>query len=97
MYARLETGLEFGAHHSLVASTGPMFAAENDHLGGGDGSFKGCLHTMRYSFPMIVADKEKGERFEIVGHLHAELFNPGDYFEGDRPSYFVRWQVELKF
>lgn len=96
-YAELKAGLEFGAKHNLVFSTGPMFAAENDHLGGGDGSFKGCLHTMRYNFPLMLADKKKGERLEIIGHIHAELFNPGDYFETDRPGWFLRWQVEFKF
>lgn len=97
MYARSEAGLSFGRHHDLTFSTGPMFAAENDHLGGGDGSFKGFLHTAHYNFPLMLADKDKGERFEIFGHLHMELFNPGDYFESDRPAWFIRWQVQLKF
>ena len=46
---------------------------------------------------VMLADKDKGERFEIFGHVLAEFFNPGDYFETDRPGYFLRWQVELKF
>lgn len=96
-YAEFKAGLEFGAKHNLTFSTGPMFAAENDHLGGGDGSFKGCLHSMRYNFPILLPNKEQGERLEIVGHIHAELFNPGDYFETDRPGWFMRWQVEFKF
>jgi hypothetical protein len=74
-----------------------MFAFENDGLGGGDGSFKGCLHSLRYNFPLMLADKAKGERLEIFGHIHAELFNPGDYFDTSRPAWFARWQVEFKF
>lgn len=97
MYARLDMGLEFGRKHDLTLSTGPMFAMADDELGGGDGSFKGCLHSLRYNFPLMLADKSKGERFEVFGHIHAELFNPGDYFESDRPAYFLRWQVEFKF
>ena len=97
MYARLDMGLEFGRKHDLTLSTGPMFAAANDGLGGGEGSFKGCLHSLRYNFPLMLADRSKGERFEVFGHIHAELFNPGDYFESDRPAYFLRWQVEFKF
>jgi hypothetical protein len=97
MYARLDMGLEFGRKHDLTLSTGPMFAMADDELGGGEGSFKGCLHSLRYNFPLMLADKSKGERFEVFGHIHAELFNPGDYFESDRPAYFLRWQVEFKF
>jgi hypothetical protein len=97
MYARLEAGLDLGRKHNLTFSTGPMFAFENDGLGGGDGSFKGCLHSLRYNFPLMLADKAKGERLEIFGHIHAELFNPGDYFDTSRPAWFARWQVEFKF
>lgn len=97
MYARMEAGLKFARRHDLTFSTGPMFAYADDGLGGGDGSFKGCLHSLRYNFPLMLADKEKGERLEIFGHIHAELFNPGDYFETGRPAWFARWQVEFKF
>ena len=45
----------------------------------------------------FLADKKKGERFEVVGHVLAEFFNPGDYFETDKPAFFFRWQVEFKF
>lgn len=96
-YARLEAGFELGRRHDLRFTSGPMFAAVNDSLGGGDGHYKGYLNTLRYNFPLMLADKEKGERFEIFGHLHLELFNPGDYFETSRPAWFVRWQVEFKF
>ena len=97
MFLRLEGGVEFGRHHALSAMTGPMFAAVDDGLGGGDGHFKGFLSHIRYDFPLLLADKEAGRRFEIVGHLFAELFNPGDYYETDKPAWFLRWQVELKF
>ena len=96
-FIKLTAGLDFGSRHSLVASVGPMFAAADDGLGGGNGMFKGLLSQIRYDFPIILADKEKGERFEMFGHVLAEFFNPGDYFETDRPAWFVRWQVEVKF
>jgi hypothetical protein len=96
-YARWLMGVEFGRKHDVSLTTGPMFAAENDGLGGGDGNFKGILSTLRYNFPIMLADASKGERLEIFGHIHAELFNPGDYFESDRPGWFLRWQVEFKF
>jgi hypothetical protein len=96
-YARMEAGLDMGKKHSLVFSAGPMFAAADDGLGGGDGNYKGCLSTCRYSFPLMLADKDKGDWLEIFGHIHLELFNPGDYFESSKPAYFARWQVEFKF
>jgi hypothetical protein len=74
-----------------------MFAAVDDGVGGGDGCFKGFISQAKYDFPIYLADKTKGERFEIVGHLLVEFFNPGDYYETDRPAYFCRWQIEVKF
>ena len=97
LYARLSGGVDFGRRHRIEASTGPMFAAAEDGLGGGDGAFKGLLSQIRYDFPLLTADAAKGERFEIFGHLYAELFNPGDYFETDRPAWFLRWQIDFKF
>ena len=96
-YAKLTAGLDLGRRHQVVASTGPMFAAAQDGLGGANGMFKGLLSQVRYDFPLWLADKEKGERFEVFGHLLAEFFNPGDYFETDKPSWFVRWQIDFKF
>ena len=96
-YLKLTAGLDLGRRHSLVAATGPMFAAADDGLGGGNGMFKGLLSQIRYDFPIMLADPEKGERLEIFGHLYAELFNPGDYFDTDRPGWFLRWQIDFKF
>ena len=96
-FLKLTAGLDLGARHRIAASTGPMFAAAQDGLGGNDGMFKGLLSQVRYDFPIWLADKSKGERFEVFGHLLAEFFNPGDYFETEKPSWFFRWQVDFKF
>ena len=96
-YVKLTAGLEFGRSHRLDGNVGPMFAAAQDGLGGGDGFFKGMLYQLNYAFPILLADKTKGERFEIVGHLLAEFFNPGNYFETEKPAWFFRWQVEFRF
>lgn len=96
-YLKLTGGIDLGAHHAITCSCGPMFAAAQDGLGGGDGLFKGFLCQARYDFPIWTADKSKGERFEVFGHFLAEFFNPGDYFETDKPGWFVRWQVDFKF
>ena len=97
MFLKLTGGIDLGKRHKLTVSTGPMFATVNDDLGGGDGNFKGMLSVARYDFPIWTADAAKGERFEVFGHLYAELFNPGDYFETDKPAWFVRWQIDFKF
>ena len=96
-YVKLTAGLDLGRRHVVIASTGPLFAAAQDGLGGGNGTFKGLLSQVRYDFPIWLADKDKGERFEMFGHFLAEFFNPGDYYETDKPSWFVRWQVDFKF
>ena len=96
-YLKLSAGLEFAPRHSIVCSCGPIFAAERDGIGGGNGRFKGLFSRALYSFPIITADKSKGERFEVYGHVIGELFNPGDYYNTDKPGYFLRWQIEMKF
>ena len=93
---KFEGGIDFGKYHRLAAMTGPMFAMAQDGLGGGDSHFKGLLSHVRYDFPILV--QEPGSRgLEIFGHLYAELFNPGDYFDTDRPAWFLRGQIDFKF
>lgn len=95
IYLKTTLGFTITEHCQLVGSTGPMFAEAKDGLGGGDGAFKGLLSQLRLDFPLWWPDE--GERFEMFGHLIAEFFNPGDYFATDKPSWFVRWQVDFKF
>jgi len=97
LYTKLTTGVDLGHNHKLSAHIGPMWAAAQDGMGGGSGMFKGLLSQLRYDFPIWSADRAKGERFEVFGHFLAEFFNPGDYFETDKPAYFIRWQVDFKF
>ena len=61
--------------------------------------FKGVLSVLRYDFPLILAPKnaQGADRFEIFGHIMAEMFNPGDYYDTSRPAYFIRWEITLKF
>ena len=97
-YLKLTAGLELnGRTHRVEGNCGPMFAAAQDGMGGDDGLFKGFLSQGRYVFPLWLADKKKGERFEVLGHVLAEFFNPGDYYLTDKPAFFFRWQVEFRF
>jgi hypothetical protein len=95
LYLKLAGGIDFAARRKLTASCGPMFATVADGLGGGDGHLKGFLSQARYDFPLI--RPETGGRFEIFGHLVAEFFNPGGYFETGKPAWFVRWEVDFVF
>ena len=96
-YLKMSAGVEFAPRHMLAVSTGPVFAAEKDGLGGGSGAFKGLFSRARYTFPLLTAEREKGERFEMYGHLIGEVLNPGDYYATDKPAYFVRWQIDFTF
>lgn len=103
VHPKLTLGAKFGRRHSFYVSAGPMFAATQDGMGHQDGSgesmYKGFNSVARYNFPIFLAPKDaKGiRRFEMFGHLMAELFNPGDYYDSTRPAYFLRWEVSLKF
>ncbi len=103
LYTRLTLGANFGAHHGLCTYSGPMWAAVQDHLGHADGSgdsmYKGWLSSARYDFPIWLAPKgAKGiDRFEVFGHVMAEVFNPGDYYDTSKPAYFLRWELIFKF
>lgn len=90
-------GLDFGRRHRAQIMTGPMWAETKDGIGGGSGRFKGYLTQLRYDFPLYIADKNEGGRLEIFGHVMAEFFNPGDYFDTDKPAYFFRWQIDFRF
>lgn len=96
-YLKFTAGIDFGPRHNLGVNCGPLFAAAKDGMGGGSGMYKGFLSQARYEFPIRLPDRDKGERLEIFAHLLAELFNPGDYYETDKPSYFLRWQIEFRF
>ena len=102
-YPKLTLGLDIGPHHRLCAYTGPIFAAAQDHAGHADGSgdsmFKGELSVVRYDFPILLAPKDASgfKRFEIFGHVMAELFNPGDYYDSSRPAWFLRWELMFTF
>ena len=90
-------GLEFGYRHAAMLTTGPMFVETKDGVGGGNGRFKGYFTQAKYEFPIFISPKDKGGRLEIFGHVLGEVFNPGDYYATDKPAYFFRWQVEIKF
>jgi len=81
----------------VTGSAGPIWAEAQDGMGGGDGMFKGFLSQVRYDFPIWSADRAQGGRFEVYGHVLAEFFNPGDYFETEKPAFFARWQIDFKF
>ncbi len=102
IYTKLKFTMAFGPRHTLSVYSGPMFAAVQDGLGCVNNTgtfFKGILSAARYDFPLRLAPKGATgfDRVEIVAHVVGELFNPGGYYESDKPAYFLRWQVEFRF
>jgi SSS family solute:Na+ symporter len=96
MYLKLTLGIDIAPRHRIAYVTGPMFAAVRDGMGGAHGGFKGYQNQIRYDFPLWKLNAE-GRSLEMFGHVVAELFNPGDYFETDKPGWFVRWQLDFTF
>lgn len=102
-YPKLTIGANIGPRHRVHAYSGPMFAAVQDCAGHADGSdhgmFKGTLSAVRYDFPILLAEKgaQGCDRFEVFGHVMAELFNPGDYYDSSRPAWFLRWELTFAF
>lgn len=103
LYTYPKLTMNFGRHHGFYVYSGPMFAMVQDGLGHADGTgdslYKGWLSAARYDFPIRLAPQNATgwDRFEFFGHVVAELFNPGDYFDSSKPAYFFRWQVDMKF
>lgn len=90
-------GAEFGYRHKAQVMTGPIWAETKDGLGGGDGQYKGFIVQGRYDFPLWIEPKDKGGRLELFGHVLLEYFNPGDYYDTDKPAWFARWQLDFRF
>lgn len=103
VYTKLKLTMKFGAHHGMYLYSGPMFTAVQDRLGHADGHghsmYKGWLTAARYDFPIRLAPENAAgvDRFEVFGHVVAEHFQPGDYFDSSAPAYFVRWQFDVRF
>ena len=103
IYSKLKLTMNYGNYHGMYAYSGPMFTAVQDNIGHTDGTghsmYKGLLSAARYDFPIKVAPEGALglDRVEIFGHIVGEVFNPGDYFETSKPSYFLRLELQVKF
>jgi len=95
VYPHVATGAVFGPGHKVTSSVGPMYTAEEDGLGGGDGNLRGWLGAIRYDFPLFKNPWAK--RGELYGHVTAEVLDPGDYYTSDQYAYFLRWEVNARF
>jgi hypothetical protein len=95
VYPSVELGADLTKGHKVKASVGPMYAAEDDELGGGDGSQYGWLGIVRYDFPLL--KNVFGKRGTVTGHVTAEVLDPGDYYGSDTWAYFLRWEVVARF
>ena len=95
IYPNVTVGSAFAPGHKVSANVGPMFAAAEDGLGGGEGDLRGWFGMARYDFPL--AKNLFGKRGDLSGHLTAEVLDPGDYYTSDTVAYFLRWEVILRF
>lgn len=96
-YLKVTYGVDFGRLHYASVCTGPVFSAARDRMGGGNGIFEGLGTQLKYAFPIYLTASEGGRGFDISSYIQVEFFNPGDYYRTDKPSYYVRWQVDFKF
>ena len=102
IYPNLKVGCDWsnsrGGKHDIFATFGPMYAAVRDDIGGGDGNLYGYFLRTRYDFPLLTGfiSKEK-KRGNLLGHITAELLEPGDYCVSDKMAYFFRWEVSVAF
>jgi len=95
LYPHLQAGATVGPAHRVSASTGPLMAAVEDDLGGGNGSNYGWLGTLRYDF--LIFKGLFGKRGDIFGHVVGEVLDPGDYYANDETAYFVRWELSFQY
>ena len=95
VYPSLEVGCKWPSKHEVFTSIGPMFVAVKDGIGGGDGALYGWFWRARYDFPLLTGIVKK--RGKLLGHVTAELLEPGDYCASDKMGYFVRWEISVAF
>ena len=95
IYPNLEIGSKWPNKHAFFTSVGPMYAAVQDNLGGGNGSLYGYFWRGRYDFPIWT--KIFGKRGNLMGHVTLEALEPGDYSATDKLAYLARWEVSFAF
>ena len=93
LYPSVTAAIAFDKSHKVSLSAGVLFAPEETGPGGGDR--RGNLFTARYDFPLATALLHRGDR--LVGHLLAEMLDPGDYYRVDDRAYFVRGELAYSF
>lgn len=95
LYPHVATGVNIAPGHKFSSSLGPMYAAEEDGLGGGDGNLRGWLAVARYDFPLV--KNLFGKRGELFGHVTGEVMDPGSYYTSDELAFFLRWEINARF
>lgn len=92
-YFWFELGCSPAEGHRLRGTLGYLTAPEADGTGGGHD--RGWLAFSRYDFPLF---KTANGEFSVFGHVTAQLFQPGNYYENDsKLAYFLRWELSCAF
>ena len=95
VHPALAAGCTIGGRAKFNAETGPLYAAVDDGLGGGDGNYIGWLTSARLTVP--VTKSRDGLVPAVNAHVLGEVLTRGDYFASDRTAYFLRWEVSMAF
>lgn len=100
IYPRASVGANFSRLHFATLYSGPLFAVEKTGAGHASGdpsegsNFEGWLTGGHYRFPLW--RDERGRR-SLSCLLSGELFNPGDYFDSQKPAVFFRCMIDFVF
>lgn len=99
IFPHVETGFKITDLNKFSLRVGPLLAAEADSPAGGRN--RGWLTVARYDFPVLMPVKDSlsvlTRRLTVFGHLQAEFFTPEDYYPYRSMSYFLRWELDVKF
>lgn len=93
VYPHISAGCSTPDGYSVTASAGSMEAAERNGAGGG--RHRGELYMAQLNFPI----RNGGESGfgKIDGHVRLEIFEPGGYYTSDETSFYLRWEILVRF
>ena len=93
MFAHLDYSMILSQWARLKAYVGPMYADQKNGPGGG--SERGWLGVIRSDFTIFKGWPHGAGR--LTGHLLAEVFKPGDYYNVEDTAHFLRWELTYAF
>ncbi len=90
IFPHLDFAMRITDSVGLKAYIGQMLADEANGPGGG--TERGWLGVIRSDFTLA-----QGNYGKVTGHLLAEAFDPGDYYNVSEMAHFLRWELLYSF